>query len=188
MKLVPVEEDTTGTERGEDGSVILRDEMMLWDTVYACSPRLYKCLHDGLWLACAAFHISCWFAMPALPLAVLKFTNTTDILFGPRGANSSFAAASTISISNATSDDNGPPWWVGWVVGKREWARGVHVEQWRWSYQNYSSIHWYLPVSIFSLYHVHFSLYIFISNSVSLYLSIFLSDHSCSLHQVGGVG
>ena len=113
LKLVPVEEDTKGTERSKDGSTILRDETMLLDRIHACFPRLSKCLVAVFMLSLAVACLSSLVAMPALPFAILKFTNTTDVLFGPRVVNASSAAASAMNISNITSDDNGPPWWVG---------------------------------------------------------------------------
>ena len=113
VKLVPVVEDTKGMERSKDGSIILHDQTMLRDLLYACSPRLGKYLEVGFWLNITLFVISATVAIPALPFAILKFTNTTDVLFGPRVANASSAAASALNISNITSDHNGPPWWVG---------------------------------------------------------------------------
>ena len=113
MKLVPVEEDTKGTERSKDGSIILCDETMLWDRIHACSPRLRICIAAIQGLAMAVYGLSSLVALPALPFAILKFTNTTDVLFGPRVANASSVAASAVNISNTTSDHNGPPWWVG---------------------------------------------------------------------------
>ena len=112
VKLVPVEEDTKGTERSKDGSIILRDETMVLDRIYTCSPRLGKCIEVGVVLDFAVFILSSLVAMPALPFAILKFTNTTDVLFGPRVVNASSAAVSAMNISNITSDHNGPPWWV----------------------------------------------------------------------------
>ena len=113
VKLVPVEEDTKGTERSKDGSIILRDETMLRDRIYACSPRLFKCIEAVGWLVGAVCFLCGLVSIPALPFAILKFTNTTDVLFGPRVANASSAAASVVNISNITSDHDGPPWWVG---------------------------------------------------------------------------
>ena len=97
VKLVPVEEDVKGTKRGKDGSIILRDETLLRDRVYARSPRLGRCLDAGFGLVAMLGGVVGVFANPALPFAILKFTNTTDVLFDP----------------------NGPPWWVGggWVDG-----------------------------------------------------------------------
>ena len=109
---MPVEEDTKGTERSKDGSVILRDETMLLDRMFACSPCLSKCVYAGFMLTYAVFALSFLVGGFALPFAILKFTNTTDVLFGPRVANASSAAASAVNISNITSDHNGPPWWV----------------------------------------------------------------------------
>ena len=114
VKLVPVEKDTKGTESCKDGSIILRDETMFVDRVLVFSPRLGKCLVVGFWLIFAVALLSAAAVLAALPFAILKFTNTTDVLFGPRVANaSSAAAASALNISNTTSDHNGPPWWVG---------------------------------------------------------------------------
>ena len=115
VKLVPVEEDTKGSERRKDGSIILRDETMLVDRVIACSPRLGKCLYVVFMLIFAVSLLSALVVGPALPFAILKFTNTTDVLFGPPVANSS-SAASAMNISNITSDHNEPPWWVGGCV------------------------------------------------------------------------
>ena len=97
VKLVPVEEDVKGTKKGKDGSIILRDETLIRDRVYARSPRLGRCLDAGFGLVSFLFGLVQIFAQPALPFAILKFTNTTDVLFDP----------------------NGPPWWVsgGWVDG-----------------------------------------------------------------------
>jgi hypothetical protein len=119
VKLVPVVEDTKGMEMSKDGSIILRDETMLRDRIYACSPRLQKCIEVGFMLVFDLWGFSLAFAVPALPFAILKFTNTTDVLFRPRVANaSSAAAASALNISNTTSDHNRPPWWVGgWMSG-----------------------------------------------------------------------
>ena len=112
VKLVPVEEDTKGSERSKDGSIILRDETMLLDRIYACSPCLQKCIVGFWWLAMAVFGLSSLVAMPALPFAILKFTNTTDVLFEQHVVNASSTAASAVNISNTntTSDYNGPPW------------------------------------------------------------------------------
>jgi hypothetical protein len=110
VKLAPVKEDTKGTERSKDGSIILRDETMLLDRIYTYSPRLGKCIEVGLVLDFAVFSLSSLVAMPALPFAILKFTNTTDVLYGPRVVNKSSAAISAMNISNITSDHNGPPW------------------------------------------------------------------------------
>ena len=112
VKLVPVEEDTKGSERSKDGSIILRDETMLLDRIYACSPCLQKCIVGFWWLAMAVFGLSSLVAMPALPFAILKFTNTTDVLFEQHVVNASSTAASAVNISNTntTSDYNRPPW------------------------------------------------------------------------------
>jgi hypothetical protein len=131
VKLVPVEEDTKGMERSKDGSIILRDETMLLDRIQACSPRLQKCIVGFWWLTFAVYWLSLLLFLPALPFAILKFTNTTDVLFGPRVVNASSASFSAVNISNITSDHNGPPWWVGgWMdvcvcvwLREREWAR-----------------------------------------------------------------
>jgi len=129
VKLVPVEEDTkgmekskngsiileednTGMERSKNGSIILRDETMVLDRMFACSPCLSKCVYAGFMLTYAVFALSFLVGGFALPFAILKFTNTTDILFGPRVVNASSAAASGVNISNITSDHNEPPWWV----------------------------------------------------------------------------
>ena len=135
VKLVPVEEDTKGTERSKDGSTILRDETMLLDRIHACFPRLSKCLVAVFMLSLAVACLSSLVAMPALPFAILKVTNTTDVLFGQHVVNASSVAASAMNISNVTSDHNGPPWWVDVNVNvnvcvrvgdywrEREWAR-----------------------------------------------------------------
>jgi hypothetical protein len=112
VKLVPVEKDTKGTESCKDGSIILRDETVLVDRVLVFSPRLGKCLVVVFWLIFAVSLLSAAAVLAALPFAILKFTNTTDVLFGPRVANASSTVASAVNISNITSDHNGPPWWV----------------------------------------------------------------------------
>ena len=48
VKLVPVEEDTKGTELSKDGSIILRDETMLVDRIHSCAPRLGQCI-EGMY-------------------------------------------------------------------------------------------------------------------------------------------
>ena len=135
VKLVPVVEDTKGMERSKDGSIILRDETMLRDRIYACSPRLGKCIDTIKVLNMALFLLFFLVVLPALPFAILKFTNTTDVLFGQHVVNASSAAASAVNISNIASDHNGPPWWVDVNVNvnvcvrvgdywrEREWAR-----------------------------------------------------------------
>ena len=120
VKLVPVEEDTKGMERGEDGSIILRDETMLRDRIHACSSRLGKCIDVGQELGFALAAIVCLVAVPALPFAILKFTNSTDVLFGPHVANTSSAISAVNTSNTTTSDHNGPPWWVDECVCARE--------------------------------------------------------------------
>jgi len=107
VKLVPVVDDSTGTERCKDGSIILRDETMLMDRIHACSPRLSKCIGVIPVLGGLMFLLSGLLVTFALPFAILKFTNTTDVLFGPPVANTS---SNTSDYSNITSDYNGPPW------------------------------------------------------------------------------
>ena len=107
VKLIPTDADCKGTERSNDGSIILRDETMCRDCLYACSPGLGRCLDAGLWLNMVMACIVGAFAVPSLPFAILKFTNTTEVLFGPRVANTSSATA-----SNTTSYRSEPLWWV----------------------------------------------------------------------------
>ena len=112
VKLVPVEEDIKGTERCKDGSIILHDETMVLDRIHACSPCLTQCIMVVWVLFFVLYFLSALVGIPALPFAILKFTNTTDVLFGARVVNASSAAASAMNISNITFDHTGPSWWV----------------------------------------------------------------------------
>jgi hypothetical protein len=112
VKLIPTDADCKGTERSNDGSIILRDETMCRDCLYACSPGLGRCLDAGLWLNMVMVCVLGAFAVPSLPFAILKFTNTSEVLFGPRVANTSSATASAVNTSNTSSYRSEPPWWV----------------------------------------------------------------------------
>ena len=119
VKLVPVEEQSSA-ERCEDGSILLRDEVMLSDRLHARCPGLAKALWISFELSLVLFNLVGLAFPAAAPFATLAFTNASTILFaggGGGGPNNNTKSNNSLNSSSTSPPDGTSterPWPLAW--------------------------------------------------------------------------